>query len=238
MRFKFSNHKYFIMKRVIVSVLLFFAVGAVMAQNIQLHYDLGKDRNYLTTTVEKFNPDKYGSTFFFVDFNYSKHGATEAYWEVARELKNWEGPISAHIEYNGGLNRLMSFNNCYLLGATYSYNAADFSKGLSFSAMYKNIQGNDSPHNFQLTAVWYMNLLDGKVSFTGFADFWKEKHTVSDDGFVSDFQTKEFIFLTEPQLWYNFNKNFSAGTEVEISSNFAGMAGLKVMPTLAAKYTF
>jgi hypothetical protein len=139
------------MKRVIVSVLLFFAVGAVVAQNIQLHYDLGKDRNYLTTTVEKFNPDKYGSTFFFVDFNYDKHGATEAYWEVARELKNWEGPISAHIEYNGGLNKLMQFNNCYLLGATYSYNASDFSKGASFTAMYKNIQGNSSPHNFQLT---------------------------------------------------------------------------------------
>ena len=83
-----------------------------------------------------------------------------------------------------------------------------------------------------------MNLLEGKVSFTGFADFWKEKHTVSEDGFVSDFQTKDFIFLTEPQLWYNFNKNFAAGTEVEISSNFAGMAGLKVMPTLAVKYTF
>ena len=135
MRFEFSNHKYFNMKKLVVSVFTFFAVGAVMAQNIQLHYDLGKNRNYFTSTVEKFNPDKYGSTFFFVDFNYSKDGATEAYWEVARELKNWEGPISAHIEYNGGLYKVMSFNNCYLLGATYSYIAADFSKGFLFSAI-------------------------------------------------------------------------------------------------------
>lgn len=221
--------------------LIFFLVAAAFvakSQNLQVHYDFRSSRNYITTTVEKFAPDAYGSTFFFIDFNHSKTGPTEAYWEIARELKKWDGPLSVHVEYNGGLNTFMQFNNAYLLGGTYSWNAADFSKGWSVSAMYKNIQGNSSPHNVQLTGVWYLNMLKGKLSFTGFADFWTEKHTVSADGFVSDFQDASVIFLSEPQLWYNINKSFSVGSEVELSYQFAGMAGFNVYPTVAAKWTF
>lgn len=198
--------------------------------NLQLHYDLGKGRNYFTSTIERFKPDAKGSTFFFVDMNYNAGGPTEAYFEIARELKFWDGPLSAHIEYNGGLHSEsgMNFqiNNAYLLGATYSLNSQDFSKGLALSAMYKNIQGNTSPHNFQLTAVWYMNMLKGKVSFTGFADFWKEKN-----GFLST----DYVFLSEPQLWYNINKTLSVGGELELGYNFAGVAGFKACPTLAVK---
>jgi hypothetical protein len=234
--------------------LLFMFIVATMfasAQNLQLHYDFGADRGYLTTTLEKFAPDKYGSTFFFVDFNYDKKGPTEAYWEIARELKNWDGPLSVHVEYNGGLHtnvvsevlgiqvrNSFQINNAYLLGGTYTWNAANFSKGFSLSAMYKNIQGNDSPHNFQLTGVWYINFLDGKLSFSGFADLWSEKHTVSNDGFKTDFQDASLVFLSEPQLWYNLNKAFSVGGEVELGYNFGGVAGFNVCPTLGAKWTF
>lgn len=207
------------------------------SQNVQLHYDFSSDRGYLTTTVEKFAPDQYGSTFFFIDFNHSANGPTEAYWEMARELKNWDGPLSVHLEYNGGLNRVipLAINNAYLLGGTYSWNAKDFSKGFSLSAMYKMIQGNTAPHNAQFTAVWYLHMLEGKLSFTGFADFWTEKHLVFDDAGATEVG---FIFLSEPQLWYNLNKSFAVGSEVELSYQFAGMAGFNVYPTLAARWTF
>lgn len=221
------------------TLIIFFVVASLVAksQNVQLHYDFSSDRGFLTTTVEKFAPDAYGSTFFFIDFNHSAHGPTEAYWEIARELKNWEGPLSVHLEYNGGLNRVipLAIQNAYLLGGTYSWNAADFSKGFSVSAMYKMIQGNSSPHNTQLTGVWYLNMLKGKLSFTGFADFWTEKHLVFDDSGSTEVG---FIFLSEPQLWYNINKSFSVGSEVELSYQFAGMAGFNVYPTVAAKWTF
>ena len=234
------------MKKGPLVVLLVIASLLAKAQDVQLHYDFGKDRHYLTSTVEKFAPDNYGSTFFFVDFNYDKKGPIEAYWEISRELKNWDAPLSVHIEYDGGLhtnvivgNDRNSFqiNNAYLLGATYSSNASDFSKGITFQAMYKYIQGNSSPHNFQLTAVWYLNLLNNKISFSGFADFWSEKHDVSNNNFASR-QSASFVFLSEPQLWYNLNKTFAVGSEVELSYNFAGVAGFKVCPTLAMKYTF
>ena len=226
------------MRKLVLILVLTFSFAFAKAQNIQLHYDFGENRKCATTTIEMFKPDKYGSSFFFVDMMHSDKGVIDAYTEISRELKFWEGPISAHVEYNGGLNSSMLFNNAYLIGATYSLNASDFSKGISFTASYKNIQGNNSPHNYQFTAVWYVNMLDNKLSFTGFADFWSEEHTVSNDGFVADFQGADFVFLTEPQLWYNVNEKFSVGTEIEISSNFAGNAGFMVNPTAAVKYNF
>ncbi|MDD4489355.1 MAG: DUF5020 family protein [Paludibacter sp.] len=218
------------MRKLILTSLLFTGVGLVAQTNLQLHYDFGHGRNYLTSTIERFKPDAYGSLFYFVDMNFNANGPTEAYFEIARELKFWDGPLSAHIEYNGGLhaeNGGVSFqiNNAYLLGGSYSLNSQDFSKGISLSAMYKLIQRNIEPHNFQITVVWYMNMLQDKLSFTGFADFWREKN-----GNLS------YSFLSEPQLWYNFNKKISAGGEIELGYNFAGNPGLRVCPTLAIKY--
>lgn len=227
------------------------ATTGMVAQNVQLHYDFGRSlysefdkenaqkRSYVTTTVEMFKPDKWGSTFFFVDMDYGKKGVTGAYWEIARELKFWKGPWSIHAEYNGGLNYI---NHAYLGGATYTYNNKDFSKGFSLSAMYKYIQDNeaDAPHNFQLTGTWYMHFLQGKLSFTGFADFWREKH--------KDFNGNdhEFVFLAEPQFWVNLNRfkgvdkdfNLSFGTEWEITHNFALKDGFYLIPTLAMKWSF
>ena len=52
-------------------ILLSVCAGKVMAQNIQLHYDLGRalyksldERPWVTTTVEMFKADKWGSTYF------------------------------------------------------------------------------------------------------------------------------------------------------------------------------
>lgn len=211
------------------------------AQNIQMHYDFGHGlydeldgRPKLTTTVEMFKPDKWGSTFFFVDMDYKNTGVAAAYWEIARELKFWEAPFSAHVEYNGGLNFV---NNAYLVGPTYTYNSSDFSKGFSVSAMYKYIQKNTEPNNFQLTGTWYWHFLQQKLSFTGFVDFWREKNVLTGN---------EYVFLTEPQFWVNLNKfnfasddfNLSIGGEIELSNNFAGRDGFYCIPTLALKWSF
>lgn len=234
----------------LTSALLFGAT--VFAQNLQTHYDFGhnfddaalENRAPFTTTVEMFKPDSWGSTFFFVDMDYDD-GVKGAYWEIARELCFWQESslnwLSAHVEYNGGLNVGMSFNNAYLLGATYSGHTADFSKTWSLSVMYKNIpntrndKGELCEHNFQLTGVWGMNLLDNWLTFSGFIDFWSE---------ARPWQDTKFILLSEPQLWVNLNKisamekvNLSVGGEIEISNNFVS-EGFYVVPTIAAKWTF
>ena len=59
--------------------------------------------------------------YFFVDMDYTSEGVASAYWEIAREIKFWKGPFSAHLEYNGGLSKGMSYKNAYLAGATYTF---------------------------------------------------------------------------------------------------------------------
>lgn len=233
------------MKKVLVVFLLIglWATSAV-AQNLQLHYDMGRafyksleERPQVTTTVEMFKADKWGSTFFFVDMDYSSEGVASAYWEIGRDLKFWDAPIAAHVEYNGGLKYI---NHAYLAGPNYVWDNTDFSKGFTFSAMYKYIQKNPKPHNFQLTATWYMHLWDGKFTFSGFADFWKEKHADVNGN------NHNYIFMSEPQFWLNLNKfkhvnkdlNLSIGSEWEITHNFALLDGFYFIPTLAMKWTF
>lgn len=222
------------MRKLIIASLILVSSGLLVAQtNLQLHYDFGKDRDFFTSTLERFKPDANGSLFYFIDFNYSVNGPMEAYMEIARELKFWDAPFSAHIEYNGGLHNETAFgfqiNNAYLLGGTYSLNSADFSKGISITPSYKYIQKHPNPHNFQLTAVWFMHFFDNKLSFTGFADFWREKKSFGLNKKTS------FIFLSEPQLWYNINKTLSVGGEVEFGYNFGAVEGFRVNPTLGIK---
>ena len=223
-------------------LLLLIATVALQAQNIQLHYDFGRSlydkemtvRPHFTTTVEKFQPDNWGSTFFFVDMDYNSNGVEQAYWEISRELKFWNAPFSVHLEYNGGLAKQYSINNAYLVGLTYSYNNANFSRGFSWSAMYKYIQKNDSPNNFQLTGTWYMNMCNNLYTFSGFADYWREKTWFG----------STMTFMTEPQFWVNLNRvkgvnekfNLSVGTELEITNNFYQGRAF-VTPTVALKWT-
>jgi len=227
-------------KLVLILFVSLLAVGS-FAQNIQTHYDMGKDRGYLTTTVEMFRPDKTGNTFFFIDMDYGVgkiEGVSLAYFEIARCFKLGKSPFSWHGEYNGGFGQWTpggsyQINNAWLTGLDYSWNASDFSRGFSLKTLFKTIQGKNDA-SFQLTGVWYVNFAKGKMSFTGFADFWGEDNDFNSDGK----RDAKFTFLTEPQLWYNCTKKFAVGSEVEISSNFAGYDGFMINPTAALKYTF
>ena len=229
------------MRKAIFALMLLVAMSAQAQTNLQFHYDFGKNRNYVTTTLEMFKPDKWGNTFFFVDFDYNmgeKNHPSSAYMEIARCLKFWNGPLSLHVEYNGGLGTFNAadtalafpINNAYLIGLDYGLNNADFSKTLNIKALYKHIAGKQE--SAQLTAVWGLHFLNRKVSFTGFADLWLEDNTFGLNN------TTSTVFITEPQLWYNFGEYFSVGTEVEIATNFAGVEGVKVCPTLGAKWNF
>jgi len=221
----------------IVSVL--FLLTAITMQgkaqtDLQVHYDFGKNRKYITTTVESFKADKWGSEFFFVDIDHDPsdyRSPSGAYTEISRSLNFWGGPVSAHIEYDGGLGLGYGINSAWLVGADYFMHSKDFSKTLTLQGMFKNIRGKNN--TAQLTAVWGTQWLNKKVTFSGFADLWWEKNTYE---YVTN--TIHPVFLTEPQIWYNFTEHMSAGSEVEISTNFGGNEGLMVNPTLALKWIF
>jgi hypothetical protein len=225
-----------------ILALMLFVLGSITAQNLQVHYDLGKDRQHPTSTIEMFKPDKYGNTFFFIDMNYNVDGVkgvSLAYWEIARVFKTEKMPIGIHAEYNGGLGQFLvedqsvgyTLNDAWLGGIDYSINAKDFSKGLSLKLLYKYIRDKHEA-SFQITGVWYVHFVNNKFTFCGFADFWREDWDFDFDGEVDT----EFIFLTEPQIWYNINKTFSVGSEIEMSSNFANNKGFMVNPTIGVKW--
>ncbi len=241
--------------------------------NIQVFYDFGKDRKHVTTTIEGFYQDKWGSTFFFVDHDFSSrdtdnkvYAPNGTYMEISRSLNFWKdsklSPLSLHAEYNGGVYNGYTINNAFLFGADWFLHSSDFKNTLTLSAMYKTINyaGGLRPDGtkrstsvpFQFTLVWGMQDLFGVegLRFSGFADFWGEDHTVypydEDADGKRDFtkgEDSQFVFLSEPQLWYNVGRffgvdNLNLGGEVEISYNFGTGKGLFVRPCLGAKWVF
>jgi len=233
------------MRRITFTLCLLMALVAQAQTNLQLHYDLGKERKYVTSTIEMFKTDNWGNTFLFVDMNFGgpNHHPSLAYMEIARCLKFWNGPLSAHIEYNGGLlsvgSTYLPINNAYLAGVDYGWHDKAFTKFLNLKVLYKNIQGKNS-NSFQLTGVWNLNYFKNKLTVSGFADFWREDNvnfTNASGDAMTPTNTK-YVFITEPQFWYNVTPHLSLGSEIEVATNFGTVDGLKICPTLAAKWNF
>jgi hypothetical protein len=196
----------------------------VQAQNIQLHYDFGRNiytgeeagRAKVTITLEQFKADQWGSWFYFVDIDLSRHFAESAYTEISRELTlGKQSPFAAHVEYDGGLSRNGSFQQAALAGAAYNGHTEDFSKTWSVQMLYKQIfKSYENTHSFasaQLTGVWSLSFLNRKCTFSGFIDFWRGEKA-NGHGCL--------VILTEPQFWYNATSHLSIGTEWEMSNNF------------------
>lgn len=221
--------------------------------NVQLHYDLGHDlygkelsnRPRVTATVEDFTPDKWGSTYFFIDADLGGHVVKSAYGEISRELRFWQAPVAAHVEFNGGLNGATgSFDDAYLIGPAWNWANKDFSRTFSVQLMYKFLAHKDhhggSCNSVQLTEVWGLQLSRGLLTFSGYCDLWYDKGV-----------NGRLVLSSEPQLWVNMWKlprisddaKWSIGTEWEITNNLVWPADGKnnrfyVIPTVAMKWTF
>lgn len=217
------------MKKIFSIALMAVAALSANAQNIQLHYDFGRniysneeaDRQKVTATLEQFKADDWGSWYYFFDVDLTSKTTRSIYTEISREINLGKNlPLAAHVEYDGGLWHAPAIGNgsyqqAGLAGIAYNGHNADFSKTWSVQALYKQFfksyEGTHSYASFQLTGVWGLNFLDNKMTFSGFIDFWRGEKA-NNHGCL--------VILTEPQLWYNVNKHFSVGTEVEFSNNF------------------
>ncbi|MBR6438466.1 MAG: DUF5020 family protein [Bacteroidales bacterium] len=229
------------------------ALCAKAQVNIQEQYDF--NREHLTTTLEMFKTDNWGSTFFFTDI-YHPHDSVKPvgyYTEIARGLNFWKdsklGALSAHVEWNGG----QFANNAWLFGVEYLLHNEDFSNTFTFELLYKSIEKQTDNTPLQFTFIWGMqNLLNVKgLVFSGFVDVWGEKYTWADpDGTT---ETTDFVAISEPQLWYNIGQFFNCenlfiGGEVELAYNFQGgwnsgakfhkNKGFTVAPACGLKWNF
>ena len=233
------------MKKIFCLALMAVAAMGVSAQNIQVHYDFGRNiypdqedgRQKVTVTLEQFKADQWGSWYYFVDVDLTNKFTEGAYTEISREFNIGKNGFAAHVEYDGGLNRFGSFQQAGLIGGAYNGHNADFSKTWSVQLMYKRFfksyDYTSAYNSVQLTGVWGLNFANKKCTFSGFVDFWRGENA---DGHG------QLVILSEPQFWYNITDHFSVGSEVEISNNFIYNTyddkSFFVNPTLAVKWNF
>lgn len=234
------------MKKFFLCGLMAVAAIAAQAQDVQLHYDLGRNlyadeeagRQKVTMTVEQFKADQWGSWYYFVDVDFSRKFTEAAYTEISREFKlGKQSPFAAHVEYDGGLNRFGSFQQAALIGPAWNGHNADYSTTYSVQLMYKryfkSYNYTSAYHSAQLTGVWSTTFANKKCTFAGFIDFWRGEKANGHG---------QLVVLTEPQLWYNATEHLSIGTEWEISDNFVfntfNDKTFFVNPTVALKWNF
>lgn len=208
--------------------------------NIQLHYDFGRNfypnaesnRQLFTTTVEMFKADRLGSTYFFVDMDYSgnnrtynadgtvnedagRRGNIGAYWEVSRDftfakVKNTNHNFSAHIEYDGGLSQVAGpFQQAVLVGPAWNWHSADFKKTFTLQVMYKQFI-NSTDRNGVRDHDAHPSFQITPVWNITFANDLCTFSGFADlwYGWTSQFddsynQKKGLVFLTEPQFWFH-----------------------------------
>ena len=235
------------MKKNILSFFVLLSTVGMYAQEIQLHFDprhaLHSDvapRNYFTATFQMFKPDKWGSTFAFIDldFNQSRGNIGLAYMEIYRNFKIGNSPIMPHLEYNGGTarggnNSGFSIPNAYLAGASFVHPSGEIN--IETYLAYKYNAFNKVSNDVQWTGIWNANFCNDKLTVTGFIDVWTENKNRDKSG-----GKKKVILLTEPQFWYNVDKHLAFGSEIEISNNFYSNYDNKlyICPTIAGKWTF
>ena len=167
------------MKKIFVFALMAVAALTANAQNIQLHYDFGRniypdqepDRQKVTVTLEQFKADPWGSWYYFVDLDLTSKFFRSAYTEISREFKlGKETPFAAHVEYNGGLGRddIRSFQHAALLGGAYNGHNEDFSKTWSVQLLYKRFfKSYDytwAYNSFQRTGVWGLTFANKRAA--------------------------------------------------------------------------
>lgn len=237
--------KRLVMKGLVMNGLMALAALSANAQDIQLHYDFGRniyadqqaERPKVTMTLEQFKADQWGSWFYFVDVDFSRKFTEAAYTEVAREFSIGSKGFAAHVEYDGGLNKGGSFQQAALVGAAWNGASGDFSKTWSVQLMYKryfkSYDYTSAYNSMQLTGVWGLTFANKKLTFSGFIDLWR--------GEKAD-RHGQLVIMTEPQLWYNVTPHLSVGTEWEVSNNFVYNTyddkSFFFNPTLGVKWNF
>lgn len=256
-------------KFTIVATFCLLALDAQAGTNMQLYYDFGslatacpnQRSPRVTTTLELFYADSWGSTFAFVDLDYAIHPNDPnntpflAYTEIARCLNFWSQTpardLSLQVEYNGGLGvykdaigdiRGYGINHAALVGLNYCLHTSDYKNIFNIELLYKYIVDPDNKTlnkaPLQFTFVWGCDdfcTLPG-LRFSGFLDLWGQRFAGQ----------QSFVMITEPQLWYNVGRwfkcpNLNIGTEIEFSYNFTGGSpsrGFMCNPSLGIKWTF
>ena len=216
------------------SLILLFLPAVLFAQdrnlfvNAQLHRDF--HRESFTSTIEVFEIDRLGTTFFFTDFDFYEAGQTGSYFEIARNLGVWRtkpAVINLTAQFNDGVLNIdalagKQIPRTILGGITFS--------NITVGQAYFELQGLARQEfgaelGWQFTGVWSVPLVKSKVQFLGYVDW-----------FNHNYLDQPSVLLAEPQLLVRFGQ-WALGSELEISRNFSGAYSEKQGFTYETWYT-
>lgn len=221
------------MKKLFLSIPILFLFTAIQSQNIQVHYDFGKDRQFITTTLEMFKPDSMGSTFFFTDFDFGadNNSMSLSYFEIARyiTLPVLNNKLDATVQFNDGHLRAGDYavpiGQVWLAGLSYPVNL-DFMV-VKIDLLYRHADYS-SGTDWQFTAAWFKPCLNDRLVFAGFLDVWTENRSGE----------KKVVYQAEPLVWLNVWKRLFVGGELELSYNFLPEDDFGAIPTLGLQWYF
>ena len=127
-----------------ISALMAVAALGANAQNIQLHYDFGRniysneeaDRQKVTATLEQFKADDWGSWYYFFDVDLTSKTTRSIYTEISREINLGKNlPLAAHVEYDGGLWHAPAIGNgSYQQAGLAGISTSSFSRAMTAHA--------------------------------------------------------------------------------------------------------
>ena len=181
--------------------------------NAQFHRDF--DREAFTSTIEILQLDRFGSTFFFTDYDFYSTGQTGSYFEIARNhavLRTKPLVANITVQYNDGV---LDFDALWgkQIPRTLLYGIA--LSHLMIGPAYFELQGLvrqefGAAAGIQFTGVWSWPIPRTPLTFQGYVD-WFQHH----------YRNQPPVVLAEPQLLFRQRK-WALGTELEISRNYTG----------------
>jgi hypothetical protein len=202
------------MKKALLCILILAGVAQSADKNVfldlQLHYDF--DRQINTSTLEFFQIDKLGNTFFFADFDFDDVGQHGAYFEITRNflvIPTEKGNANLSVQYNDGVDKTVETYD-KIVPSTFLYGIAFDNLRLGSAKFeFQTLVRKESAArtSWQLTFVW-IALLQPWLGFTGYVD-------------VNGDQTHggRTRVQSEPQLKFLWNQ-WTFGSELEVSRNF------------------
>ena len=210
-------------------------VSYAQAQNLQLHYETDKGRQFPIAMLESFTFDDWGGTYWFVSFEFTdpfdqdRQSMSSAYGEIARyiNVKPFQ-TVNLTVQYNDGVAFWGPMGRAWMTGLSYPFPVEQGAIQLDFLARFT---AADVPMDGQVTLAWFIPIGDGPLQFVGYWDIWSE--TEADD-------KKHLVLLAEPQFWYQIWNNLDLGLGAEVAYNFPSFLASEwnIYPNLSTRWNF